>query len=367
MINTEESNLMKVGILTFHRAYNYGAILQAFALQKKISDLGYESEIIDYLSNEDRKEQKTFHIQSGKGIKANIEKLIKDVYRIRKNRNFDSFMQSQMVISSVSYSTFSEMEKMDADSPYDCYIVGSDQVWNTNNNRRDKTFTLSFVNGNSRKCSYAASFGNVKLDNEMLDLYQRELGKFRVLTVREESSIEQYDFLKTYNAKVVLDPTLLLDSSNYLNIASPNLVKKKYAFMYTIAKERNLRTFAQSFCKEHGLLLIDSKKSLQFFQKSDPRDFLSFIEHAEYVFTNSFHGTAFSIIMNKQFATEVNTAKRLNNRSFDLLKKLGLIARDIDNSSFDLEKTIDYISVKEKLNSLRKESVDVLKEILLID
>lgn len=242
--------------------------------------------------------------------------------------------------------------------------TGSDQVWNIDNNRRDKTFVLSFCNDNRKKCSYAASIGSAEFDDEMNELYRSELCKFRVLSVREESAIEKFDFLKDNGAIAVIDPTLLLDRDTYMRIASPRIINKKYAFLYTIEEERNLRQYAKKYCEKNGLILIDSKRSIPFFVHSDPRDFLSFVLHADSIFTNSFHGTVFSIIMGKPFATEVNTKNRLNNRSLDLLIKTELSNRDIDDSSFDMDVPIDYLKVNKKVEELKIESVTVLKQIV---
>lgn len=355
---------MKVGILTFHRAYNYGAILQAYALQKKLREMDIQSEVIDYLSKEKRAQNKLFAYNKKFGLKGNLSKLVKDCYRKKKNAAFDQFMAEEMCISPKNYATFEELVQMDQQEPYDAYIVGSDQVWNFNNTLKDSAFLLCFVSNDAKKCSYAASLGSAKFDEELYALYKTEIEKFRILTVREESAVSEYGFLKENNAKVVVDPTLLLSRDTYEAIANPRIPTKKYAFMYTIAGERNLRKFAENFCRENGLVLVNSKKSRVFFQHASPRDFLSFIQHAECIFTNSFHGTALSIMMEKQFITEVHTKTSLNNRSNDLMKKLGLQDRDIDSDAFASRKTIDYGRVDAILAELRSDSVDILKQIV---
>lgn len=355
---------MKVGILTFHRAYNYGAILQAYALQEKLNEMGVQSEIIDYLSVEKRKQNKLFAYNKKLGIKGNILKIIKDCYRKRKNETFDQFMKNKMVISEKSYSTVDELVRLDGLQLYDMYIVGSDQVWNFNNTLNDTVFLLSFVSDDKKKCSYAASLGSAKFDDRMYAQYKKNLKKFRILTVREESAVEEYGFLKENHARVVVDPTLLLKKKDYETISSPRIINKKYAFMYTIAEERNLRKFAQNYCKKNGLILVDSKRSREFFENTSPMDFLSFIQYAECVFTNSFHGTALSIMLEKQFFTEVQTKNKLNNRSNDLMKKLDLQDRDIDSETFVLEKSINYGVVEQKLETLRKDSENILQEII---
>lgn len=355
---------MKIGILTFHRAYNYGAILQAYALQEKLKEMGAQSEIIDYLSTVKRKQNKLFTYNKKLGLKGNLLKLVKDCYRKGKNEAFDQFMKDEMVLSESEYSSMDELVQMDQQGVYDTYIVGSDQVWNYNNTLRDSAFLLSFVSDNMKKCSYAASLGSAKFDDEIYAQYNSELQKFRVLTVREESSIGEQGFLSENHARAVVDPTLLLKKNNYERLAHPRILKEKYAFMYTIAEERHLRKFAEQYCKDNGLILVDSKKSGVFFRNPSPKDFLSFIQYADCVFTNSFHGTALSIMLEKQFITEVQTKSSLNNRSNDLIGKLGLQDRDIDSNGFTSRDSIDYMIVKQKLDKLRNDSEDILKEII---
>lgn len=355
---------MKVGILTFHRAYNYGAILQAYALQEKLKEMGVQSEIIDYLSNAKRKQSKLFAYNQKLGLKGNLLKFVKDCYRKSKNKAFDQFMKDEMVLSERDYSTFDELVQMDKQGVYDIYIVGSDQVWNYNNTLKDSVFLLSFVSNDRKKCSFAASIGSAKFDDETYTQYNKELKKFRVLTVREESAIIGYGFLRENHARAVVDPTLLLKKSDYEKLAHPRILKKKYAFMYTIAGERHLRKFAEQYCKDNGLTLVDSKKSGVFFKNTSPKDFLSFIQHADCIFTNSFHGTALSIMLEKQFVTEIQTKTSLNIRSYDLMRKLGLQDRDIDSTGFASRDSIDYKDVKRKLNKLRNASEDILREII---
>ncbi len=358
---------MKVGILTFHLAYNYGAILQAYALQKKIAELGIESEIIDYIRAERAKEIRIFAIDKRIGIKGNIIKIIKDIYRVRKNYKFNRFMIEEMRISEEHYETIEAMADMDKKSIYDIYIVGSDQVWGPLNNQRNPVFLLSFVEDSNKKCSYAASFGSCELDEEMYQMYSCELSKFRVITVREESALEQFDFLLRLGAKTVLDPTLLLTEKYYQKIQNVPITRKKYVFLYTIMKPNKLRKYAKKICKENNYILIDSKKTLRFFLNSGPKDFLSFVANAEYVFTNSFHGTAFSIIYHKKFVTEVDNGISYNNRSMDLMKKLGLSNRDMNDDLFDIATSINYEKIDRELDKLRIESLLELKRILKTD
>lgn len=357
---------IKVGILTFHRAYNYGAILQAYALQKVIRRLGIRCEVIDYWNVEKKRNHALFRIDFQMGISRNLSKLIKDIYRTWKNKNFNQFMHNVSMLSERKYSTLEELREMDVHEGYNVYVVGSDQVWNIENNSRDEAFLLIFTDNNDKKCSYAASFGSAELDAEMQQRYADELEKFRVISIREEDALEKFPFLRKDKAVVVLDPTLLLDRRDYVCISSKRIIKQKYAFIYTIPKENRLSEYARKICKQNSLVLVDSKKSMSFFINSKPEDFLSFFDNAEFVFTNSFHGTAFSIIMKKLFATEINVrGGGTNNRSKELLLKLDLLDRDIDSPNHNILKEINYDIVDITIDSMKEVSMNVLKEIVL--
>lgn len=356
---------IRVGILTFHRAYNYGALLQAYALQKTIRRFGAKCDIIDYWSEEKRKSHTLFKINSQMGAKGNLAKLVKDVYRFRKNKNFNRFMNYQSMLSNIKYSTIEQLREMDRLSLYDVYIVGSDQVWNVENNLGEEAFLLTFTDDNKKKCSYAASFGSAEIDSELEQKYMHELSKFRIISIREEDALERFSFLKRYGAISVLDPTFLLEKDVYICLASKRIIKQKYAFLYTIPKDNQLREYARKFCRQNNLVLIDSKKTISFFINSKPEDFLSYFSNAEFIFTNSFHGTVFSIIMKKDFATEINLHnKSINNRIKNLLAELDLLDRDIDSPDYNALKEIDYDIVEDKIESMREVSFGVLENII---
>lgn len=355
-----------VGIITFHNVYNFGAILQAYALRHTIEE-GFQDvtrcEVIDYINPLKAKEHQLFYYDKKMGLKNNAKKFIKDIYRIHKNKRFDRFARENITLSD-KYESIESLVEMDRTGGYDVYIVGSDQVWNTGNNKKDTAYLLSFVGEDKKRASYAASFGACILGDEETKIYKYHLSKFDVITVRERSALENQPFLKQLNARVVVDPTLLLSKKEYQNLMSDRIVKSRYAFLYTIEEERHLRKYAIDYCKKNGLILIDSKRSIEFFLNSGPEDFLSFIYYADVVFTNSFHGTVFSLILNKQFATEVNTNGSVNTRSKDLLDEFDLIDRDIDSSEHDITKQINQENTNAILARLKRNSLGVLRQIV---
>lgn len=353
----------RIGILTFHRAYNYGAVLQAYALQRALAALGAASEIIDYVGQYGG--AKAGSSRRGRSLKERCKGLLRDLWRTRKRRGFDRFMRRYMVVGREKYREAAELGAMDRAGRYDAYIVGSDQVWNADITKDDPAWLLSFVEEGRKRNSYAASIGSCTFDPAREAAFRRELSRFHVLTVREKSSPEAYPFLRDCGAEVVLDPTLLLTREDYAAIASKRLVRRKYAFLYTVPAADQLRRYAADYCKEQGWLLIDIKKSARALLHAAPEDWLSFILHAEMVFTNSFHGTAFSILLEKPFVTEVDSPRTQNVRSQDLLTLTGLRWRDMNDAAFAPQAAIDHAAVRARLAAERERSLAYLKEIVL--
>ena len=345
---------MKIGILTFHKAYNYGAILQTYALYKTLKNFNVECEVIDYCPKS----------TSTISFKQKIKKLLKHFYEKKKIQAFTVFSKN-ITFTNKEYHNIEELNDLDIQNYFDKYIVGSDQVWNKNIIKNDYAYFLDFVKEPKKKYSYAASIGNVNFSADVQKIYEQKLMDFSLISIREQSSKKILKYLDNENIKVVSDPTLLLDKYDWLKITSRRLINKKYAFLYTIGVPDNLVKYAKKICKEKNLILINSKKSRAFFRNLNPSDFLSFIYNAEYVFTNSFHGTCFSIIFEKQFVTEVNLkTNSINTRSFDLLKKLGLTNRDMNDISFKIDDKIDYDSVEKIKTEFKNESIDFLNKII---
>ena len=354
--------MKKIGILTFHRAYNCGAIMQTFALQYIISKLGGEPTIIDYLSAAKRENTKLLSFKY-KTLKNILTDFVFDMYRFSKKKKFDRFIKTYIPITQQSYCSKEQLIEMDEHNFFDLYIVGSDQVWNPGNTMDDDAYMLSFVGKTHKRNSYAASLGSAELTDEQIQKLKYNLADFNIVTVREKNSLEKYPFLSDYGTNVVLDPTLLLTKEDYSVIKRKRLCKN-YAFIYTVGKADKLRKYAQQICRERGLKLIDCKKSARFFIHSSPEDFLSFVENADIVFTNSFHGTAFSVIFEKKFVTEVNLKGGFNNRSDDLLNLLNIHDRDIGDPAFDIDAPIDWEGVNEIRKIEVNRSIEALKRMI---
>ena len=367
--------MVKIGIITYHCAYNYGAVLQAYALQKKLGMLGYEAEIINFRTStivDDYKESKI----SG-DIRAKLYRIIKrkqllHAQSVRRNRYeaFDSFIAKFLNLSPRPYSTTAELE--DDTLNYNIYICGSDQIWNYQINGNENAYFLSFVKGDSKKIAYAPSFGVEKLPEEYCQKIKPFLSGFTALSSREEQGIKILNEHFQLAATHVLDPTLLLETKQWANLVSgnKNTSKQKYVFTYIIGSPETALKRISEFAKNENLdiefigigsLLQPTGFSIN--DKSDvgPEEFIELLMDAEYVCTNSFHGMALSILFNKKFTIIFN--KILNSRMESLLKLCRLEEQKFDTENRlqkeDFEK-VDFAFANNLIRQERKKSINFL-------
>lgn len=346
---------MKVGIITFHRAVNYGAVLQAYALQHAIEKLGYEAYIIDYRCKEvDKAASPLLGFRSGDSFKTATKKL---VFRLRKNMAFNSFMRKYVNLSPKT-ATNHNLEKMSDE--YDAFFTGSDQVWNCRCSGNDETFFLNFVKDGKKKNAYAASFGTEKLFEDDPFDYKTLLADFNSISVREKSGVDIVVSESGRKAQVTLDPTLLLSKEEWKPAVGKRPIKEKYIFVYYIRESKDLLNYAGKLSEKTGYKVINAKNSKEFFLKCSPSDFLAWIYYAEYFVTNSFHGTVFSLLFNKKFAIELDNGKTVNNRSKELLELVG-VDRTLAIDNIDLiSKETDYTAVEKIIEAERAKSIDFI-------
>ncbi len=350
---------MKVGIITFHRAVNYGAVLQAYALQQAIKKTGNDAEILDYRCQEvERAASPLLGFRDGEKIKNAIMKL---VFRLKKNISFYVFMRKYIHLSSKAESS-KDLKKMS--SGYDVFFTGSDQVWNYGCAGNDEAFFLTFVNDGHKKNAYAASFGREKLLEEDPFDYRELLSDFNSISVREKSGVDIVKNESGRDAEVTLDPTLLLTKKEWEPVIGKRPSKEKYIFVYYIRESKDLLNYASELSKRTGYKIVNAKNSIEFFMKCSPSDFLAWIYYAEFLVTNSFHGTVFSLLFNKKFAIELDNGKSVNNRSKELLELVN-IDRTLSLEKIDsIKEEIDYAVVEEIIKHEREKSIDFIRNAL---
>ncbi len=336
---------MKVGILTFHDAHNYGAVLQAFALKRYIQKLGYDVKIINYHHET---------IPDGFPREANVERWEK----------FNPFIQKLIDYETKLYTNEEDLEKLDIDF----WICGSDQIWNTEITRGfNKGFFLDFKT-NAKKIAYAVSMGIPELPKEFEEKFKESLNQIDEISVREDSLQQYAQKFTTKTVEKTLDPTLLLEENDYNDFILENQYGE-YILIYALGPDERLTQIAQKLATKKGVKIMelnDKRKEDYFCEQistAGPEEFLTLLKHAKGVVTNSFHGTIFSILFQKEFYTL--TRLNRNARMENILKIVSMEDRLIDNiEDFEQVQKQDFQKAKQALEMEKQESEKFLKRAL---
>lgn len=364
----------KIGILTFCRSHNWGAVLQTYASQRCIEKLGSSAEIIDYTPT-----TKINNYSPKMRVKSNpiymlnsIVRFIMDIklYRIRYNE-FNKFISTKLNLSTPYKDQFPEC--MDN---YDVIYIGSDQVWRKNLAAEGYDFYWGNINvpSTTKIISYAASMEAKELSNEDEIICKKNLENFDSISVRESFLANILQPLTDKHISVVLDPTLLLKKEDYLEIASDCVVEGDYLLIYELLKNPQVDIVARQIAKQHNLKLVKifipliSNRVNRFnsefiFVSPSPAEFLRLFTDAKYVVTNSFHGTAFSLIFEKQFLSLETAGK--TSRIESLLQLVGIEDKAYvrgDNFGQENYNKLNYNDINEKLEVYRQKSIDYIKE-----
>ncbi|MBR5506646.1 MAG: polysaccharide pyruvyl transferase family protein [Clostridia bacterium] len=361
---------MKIDIITLHRVFNYGSVLQTYATQKVFSDMGYDVKVIDYIPRNWQISKRMFLKSSVKRnfLKDVIYRIFRGVSIIIKSRNFGGFLKRNLNLTK-KYMSF---EKLQKNPPLaDVYCTGSDQVWNTDYCGVDKAFFLRFAPKGAKRIAFAASFGMTELPDDQRSVISEYLTDYDSISLRENSAVDLVNSLGI-DAIEIIDPTLQISGDEWRKLASKRLVKEKYLILMLLYSEDNNATeIARKIADEKGLKLIkiswDLKKPPlvdKLFTHRPPDEFLSLFYHADYVVTNSFHGLAFSINFGKQFT--ICKRNEYNSRIESLLSLTGLEDRMVDSTldGVDYNAKIDYESVNEVLERERQKAKNFIVESL---
>lgn len=360
---------MKIGILTFHKAMNYGAILQTYALQKKIRQFNSDTEIIDYNCPYFKDSYKIISIKNST-VKSIVKQFLLYNSKKQKYSKFNKFIKSNIRLSKVKNIEKSNIAKYTKE--YDRIIVGSDQVWNMSCTNRDLTYFLDFVTDNKRKCSYAASFGKKDINDKEKQVVEKYLSSFNTISVREKDGQKILNELNIKNASVVVDPTLLIEKNEWDKISAKRMFNTGYILVYLLYSSDEIKKFAKKLAKEKNLKIIvlqsDLKKEIngsKIIRNAGIEEFISLIKYADYVITNSFHGTIFSLIYHKEFYISLIKGENApNSRLENLLKEYNLTNRILDYNENNFNQEIDYEEVDKKIVKNRDKSLDFLKKVI---
>lgn len=353
---------MNIGILTFHKAHNYGAVLQAYGLQKTLEGLGHNVSFVDYAIPS----MLLMYNWYG-GVRSIINKhffstglhLISTMFL--KKKRYDSFIKfTKQYMKESKYGT----SKLDEE--YDVIIVGSDQVFNANITKGvNNAYWGVLPSFTKHIITYAASTRPYSPTAEQSRDIKNNLKRFSALSVREPYTA---DFLKQFTempVELVIDPTLLVGKRTWEGITAKPLMSKPYLFYYYLDETDCDLSFARYLAKEKNLQLVvigcwNSLYSTNKTFGAGPSEFLSLVKNAEYILTSSFHCTVFSIVFNKQFSVLPIKGKE-DYRVSNLLSMFKLDNRMVSGNSYQQDVIYDWTYVNKKLIDLPKKSIEFLK------
>ena len=371
---------MRIGILTYHKSLNNGSALQAYALKKKLQNMNYNVEIIDYTPE---KYKEIYGLLATYGHSSFLKKIalfgrrlfLIDMFLSNK-RKYTSFQQKYLSLSKKKYFFNSDFEALN--NEYDVLITGSDQIWNTVCADCDLIYFLP-ISHIARKVAYAPSCNDTKQFEEK---YIHLLQDYDNISVREESGKKTIDtILPHMDIRVASDPTFLLEPKDYEHFGNNRLIRQDYIFLYSVKYSDDVIESAKLLSKKlripvYTMVLFPQMRIIRKLKKSGikykrhnngPVDFLNYIKNSKFVVSDSFHGTAFSLIFNKQFySVNIRSNNILTNdeRICTILEKMNLKNRYL---TFDMicnlkeMPVINYKEVSPKKRAYANESIEWLK------
>lgn len=360
---------MKTYIITFQSAKNYGAVLQAYALQKYIGERFGETEVIDY---HNPKIDESYSFPNLREIikypKRSIFRLMQSFLYRGKNKKINEFVENYMKLTPACDNK--SIKEVTADG--DVFITGSDQVWNYMITENDENYFLSFVK-DKITCSYAASFGISEIPQKHINYYKKALKSIKHVSVREVQGVEILSNLGFDKARVLCDPTLLLERGSWDGMCKCVKEKNKYILVYKITAADKLLDFARDLSKKTRLPIIYIPNDLKAGSVGSLKlnvgvdEWLGYIKNAEYIITNSFHGTVFSIVFGNKFFSEVS--QKVNpstSRLISLLKMFRMEERIISEYRDELlYKELDMQEIENILNEQRQLTSDFFERVFV--
>lgn len=358
---------MKIEIITLHAVQNYGSVLQAYATQEIFRQYGCEVKIINYVRENVRFNNLLNTWSKGNPVKALV--MLPTVKRWKTV--FGGFCEQYLNLSDKVYTTEEDFQSYPLDA--DIYCTGSDQVWNSKWNKGILPMLyLSFVPADKFKIAYAASFGQEKLEDSEIEATREYIQQYNYISVREQSAKEIIEKQYGYpTALHVLDPTLAMPEEFWKSHIKSRRIKEKYILIYNLNRSRKFDEYAVKLARQSGLKLVRFCTRYDQIIRSgksalvpEVMDFVEMISHAEYVLTDSFHATAFSINMQThpicvypdQFSSRLDSFLTLTD-----CKQCRVQSYD----DFDvLNRKIDFQHVNRILNEERRKTHQFIRTVL---
>lgn len=371
--------IARIAQMTWYQSQNYGSVLQAYALQRTLRNMGADARLVNYdPAPWQQRNQSSF--RKSKPFRATRicqQRLmgVAPYISVKKDVAFNSFASEQIIETDVVASS-DDFTKLN--SYFDAFVCGSDQVWSPR--CYDPRYFLDFVADGRLRVAYAPSFGCDKLPAEASDAMAPLVRKFDALSAREAEGARMVGALCGRECKVVCDPVVLLEADEWRSISckSEQLVSGKYCLCYFLGRSKENWERAKYIAKSEGLKLVtipvfsgDVRRSGIVPSGVGPLEFLNLIDHASYVCTDSFHGLVFSAIFERDFSVferfKAGSAVSQNVRIENFLRIAGLEHRLLRRGTSDahgIDHNIDYASASKNLAALREDSLTYLQRAL---
>ena len=384
---------MKIGVITIEQVGNYGAELQCYATQKVLQNIGCDAEIIDYCYYKDYRykdskmsepfvpmtfKERIFYVLKYRIVNRFVDKvlLLFNSNIARRNSRFAAFHAEN---TKMSRKYMSMPELYEASMDYDIFVTGSDQVWNPGAQSSIEPYFLTFAPDNAKKISFAASFGVSEIEPNLRERYKEYLSRYDFISVREQNACDMVKQLVGKDAECVLDPTLLLTKDEWMKVARQyDNVPERYVLVYTLFESPAIFSLAKKVAKEKGISVLRITKRAYFVSRIEgisnisdagPAEFISLIAGADYIVTDSFHGTTFSINFGIPFLAIVSSKNNNNSRMESLLKVVGLSGRMVyeekEVSSLIYNDNIDFKEIENHIKKARVTSMNFFNKALL--
>ncbi|ATG88499.1 hypothetical protein MKLM6_0216 [Methylomonas koyamae] len=372
---------MRIGIMTYHFSDNYGALFQAYALREWFLAQGYDAQFVNYHPE---------HVEGGGNFelgnffsKKNLKVLYLRFSKLKtkffgnrqQKKNFEEFRSNYLGVNGAEYKDISDLES--ASLEFDLLVCGSDQIWNPSDQfGLDPVYFLNFEikNKNVRRISYAPSFGRDEISAKYHNQLIKMIKKLDGVSARELSGVSIITNLADIEVSCVPDPTFLLN--DYSKVMTPYPLKVgRYVFCYALRSRAVIGEATEMIADNLGASIYSPYNSHRRWREIGetvypcPRQWLYLMENSDFVVTNSFHGTALSILLNKPFiVVGLREGKSsLNARALNLLEAVGLRSRFIDNSTQEiideiLNSPIDWRMVNANICNLRMQGEAYLND-----
>lgn len=363
---------MKVGIMTFPNSVSYGATLQMIALQNTVQRMGHEVEVINY-HNAYMKAEKHTHKGSQRSLKARVQRRISLWMHRRLYAEFRDFEARYARL--YPHRPFTDKQKLVAlGQRYDAAICGSDQVWYPHITDGDLSYFLDFCGENTRRIAYAPSFGAEEFSEEYYRQIAPELMQFSALSAREEPGKKLVERLTGRETTVVADPTFLMERADWEKMEKSHpAATGDYVLYFVVKRSDSLMRQCEAFAKQHGLKMVivggnpvnarrNKDPLVEYAIDIGPQQWLHLVHHAKYVFTNSFHGTAFSVIYQRNLFVQYPSHN--GSRLRQVMERLGLSHRVVEDNAQLTQEPVDYTQAQLAFSKMQEESLAYLNNAL---